>query len=109
MVTSLPPESLDFLASGPAPVVAQPALSPDAAADVLPKAVVDDLMRIPGVDGVWIERDAGGRRVVVLHYTPGDAAAHLPGTVEGLPTRVVGGEPIRAQRHPAPRQPTSPK
>lgn len=109
MVTSLPPESLDFLAAEPVPVIGQPARSPNADADCLPKAVVDKLMRIPGVDGVWVERDAGGRRVVVLHYTPGGAAAHLPDTVEGLPTRIVGGEPIRAQRHPAPRQPTSPK
>ena len=98
MVTSLPPESLDFLASQPVPVIRQPApSSPEAAADCLPKAVVDKLMLIPGVDGVWIERDAGGRRVVVLHYTPGGATTHLPSSVEGLPTRIVGGEPIRAQ------------
>lgn len=97
MVTSLPPESLDFLASEPVPVIGQPAPSPDAAADRLPKAAVDNLMRIPGVDGVWIERDANGQRVVVLHYTPGGATTHLPSIVEGLPTRIVGGEPIRAQ------------
>ena len=96
MVTSLPPGSLDFLASEPAPVGAQAAESPGAAADRLPQAVVDELMRIPGVDGVWIEREASGRRVVVLHYTPGGAATHLPSRVRGLPTRIVGGEPIRA-------------
>lgn len=97
MVTSLPPKSLDFLASEPVPVIGQSAASPNAATDSLPKGVVDDLMRIPGVDGVWIERDANGQRVVVLHYTPGGATAHLPSTVKGLPTRIVGGEPIRAQ------------
>lgn len=97
MVTSLRPESLDFLASEPEPVIGQPMPTSDAAADVLPKAVVDRLMRMPGVDGVWIERELNGRRVVVLHYTPGGTTAHLPRTVEGLPTRMVGGEPIRAQ------------
>ena len=97
MVTSLPPDPSDFLASAPVPVTGQPVPSPDAAADSLPKAVVDKLMRVPGVDGVWIERDAGGRRVVVLHYTPGGPTGHLPSIVEGLPTRIVGGEPIRAQ------------
>ncbi len=97
MVTNLPPGAPDFLASEPVPVIGQPAPSPDAAADSLPKAVVDKLMGIAGVDGVWIERDASGQRVVVLHYTPGGAKTHLPGTVEGLPTRIVGGEPIRAQ------------
>jgi hypothetical protein len=98
MVTSAQPGSLDVLASEPVPVIGQPApLSPDAAADVLPKAVVDTLMRIPGVDGVWVERDASAHRVVVLHYTPGGATTHLPSIVEGLPTRIVGGEPIRAQ------------
>lgn len=109
MVTSLPSESLDFLAAEPVPVIRQPAPSPDADADRLPKTIVDQLMRIPGIDGVWIERDAGGRRVVVLHYTPGGATTHLPGTVEGLPTRIVGGEPIRAQQHPTLLQPMSPK
>lgn len=97
MVTSLPPDPPDFLASEPVPVIGQPAALPDAAKDQLPKAVVDKLMRVPGVDGVWIESDAGGLRVVVLHYTPGGPTTHLPSTVEGLPTRIVGGGPIRAQ------------
>lgn len=97
MVTSLPPGSTDFLASEPVPVIGQAAAPSGAGADSLPKAVVDRLMCIPGVDGVWIEKDASGQRVVVLHYTPGGAKTHLPSTVEGLPTRIVGGEPIRAQ------------
>jgi len=97
MPTSLPPGSTDFLDSEPVPVVRQAAASPGAAADSLPRAVVDRLMGIPGVDGVWIERDASGQRVVMLHYTPGGTKTQLPSTVEGLPTRIVGGEPIRAQ------------
>lgn len=97
MVTSLPPSSTDFLASEPVPVIGQPAAAPGAAADSLPKAVVDRLMRLPGVDGVWIELDARGQRVVILHYTPSGTTAHLPSTVEGLPTHIVGGKPIRAQ------------
>lgn len=53
-------------------------------------------MKMPGIDGVWVERAARGGRVVVLHYTPKGSTAHLPSVVHGLPTRIVGGEPIRA-------------
>ena len=95
MATASQPGSLDFLRGAPAPVVPGPAPAEDPA-DRLPAAVVEQLMRNPGVDGVWIERDASGARVVVLHYTPKGSTAHLPKTVQGLPTRIVGGEPIRA-------------
>lgn len=96
MATRLPPGSLDFLLSDPAPVT-DPGTSPaEDSADRLPQEVIDRLMRLRGVDGVWIERDASGQRVVVLHYTPGGAAPHLPTHVQGMPTRIVGGEPIRA-------------
>jgi hypothetical protein len=95
MATTPPLGPLDFLAGAPEPVAAgaQPAEDP---LDQLPAAVVDQLMQLPGVDGVWIERDAAGRRQVVLHYTPQGSTAHLPRSVHGLTTRVVGGEPIRA-------------
>lgn len=95
MATSSPIGSLDFLQGDPQPAGAGPAPAEDPA-DRLPQAVVDQVMRLPGVDGVWIERDAAGRRHVVLHYTPQGPTGHLPRTVHGLPTRVVGGEPIRA-------------
>ena len=95
MAPSQPPGSLDFLHGAPEPVVPAPAV-PDDPADRLPQAVIEELMRLPGVDGVWVEREARGARVVVLHYTPKGSTAHLPRTVHGLPTRVVGGEPIRA-------------
>ena len=55
------------------------------------------LMALQGVDGVWIEREPDGQRVVVIHYTPSARPTHLPQQVNGLPTRIVGGEPIRAQ------------
>ncbi|MBS0392511.1 MAG: hypothetical protein JSS19_04830 [Proteobacteria bacterium] len=96
MATSLPPGSTDFLDLPPLPVTRQAAGVAGGAADRLPQAVIDKVMGIPGVDGVWIERDAAGQRVVVLHYTPRGSRAHLPATVAGLPTRIVGGEPIRA-------------
>ena len=96
MMSNLPPDLPDFLGSEPVPVSRQAAQSQGAAAGRLPQAVVDKLMRIGGVDGVWIERDASGQGVVVLHYTPKGPKAHLPSTVEGMPTRIVGGEPIRA-------------
>ena len=88
------PQSLDFLQRGPTPVVPEPA--PAAEADQLPQAVVDRLMHLDGVDGVWIEREPDGRRVVVLHYSRPGPAAHLPSQVLEMPTRVVGHEPIRA-------------
>lgn len=96
MATSFPPESLDFLALDPVPVSGHPAGTADDSANRLPQAVIDELMRLRGVDGVWVERDSSGQRVVVLHYTPRGAASHLPRSVKGMPTRVVGGEPIRA-------------
>lgn len=97
MASNLPPDLPDFFGSEPVPVTRQAAQSRGAVADRLPQAVVDKLMSLAGVDGVWIERDASGQRVVVLHYTPKGVKAHLPEAVEGMPTRIVGGEPIRAQ------------
>lgn len=95
MATSPNPGSLDFLSGEPAPV--DPTRSrPEDRADRLPADVVERLMGLPGVDGVWIEREPDGSRVVVLHYTPKGPAPHLPRQVNGMPTRIVGGEPIRA-------------
>lgn len=96
MATRVLPGSLDFLASDPVPVKNPGAEVAGNAADRLPQALVNQLMQLRGVDGVWIEREATGQRVVVLHYTPGGAAPHLPTQVQGMPTRIVGGEPIRA-------------
>lgn len=97
MATNPPLGPLDFLQGAPQPVdpAAPGAGAAEEEADRLPPAVVERLMALPGVDGVWVERTATGR-VVVLHHTPGGPAAHLPATVEGLPVRIVGGEPIRA-------------
>ena len=95
MSTTPPPSPLDFLHEPPQPVDAGAPPQP-AAADVLPAATVERLMRLPGVDGVWIEHDASGQRVVVLHHSPPGPAPHLPRSVAGLPVRVVGGESIRA-------------
>jgi hypothetical protein len=95
MATTTPPGSLDFLSDAPAPAVPMPEV-PEDPADRLPQSVVDQMMRLPGVDGVWVERESSGVRVVVLHYTPQGPTGHLPKTVHGLPTRIVGGEPIRA-------------
>ncbi len=88
--------SLDFLSGEPAPVRPGDATRAQDPADSLPPKQVAALMALRGVDGVWIERDAGGQRVVVIHYTPLDQPTHLPLQVNGLPTRIVGGEPIRA-------------
>lgn len=92
-------ESLDFLQADPEPVAAQPQ-SNEMTPDTLPQATIDELMRLDGVDGVWIERDDAGRDIVVLHYSRPGSPGHLPSRVLGKPTRVVGGEPIRAQPRP---------
>ncbi len=88
--------SVDFLSGQPAPVQPGAPAPADDAADRLPAKQVAALMALRGVDGVWIERDPSGQRVVVIHYTPLDQPTHLPLQVNGLPTRIVGGEPIRA-------------
>ncbi len=96
MATPPKPGSLDFLNGAPVPVRPGDATPAQDPADRLPPKQVATLMALRGVDGVWIEREAGGQRVVVIHYTPLDQPTHLPLQVNGLPTRIVGGEPIRA-------------
>ena len=87
--------SLDFLKGGPSKPVSDQ--TPSSSNEMqLPQDVVDAVMRIPGIDGVWIERGADKTHVVVLHYTTPGPTDHLPRTVFGLTTRIVGGEPIRA-------------
>lgn len=88
------PADLGFLAGDPEPV--RPQAGPPAVADVLPQAVADRLLALDGVDGAWIERDAQGQAMVVLHYSRPGQPSHLPASVSGMPTRIVGGEPIRA-------------
>jgi hypothetical protein len=90
------PRSLDFLQGEPEPVRPDAQSAKPDPADVLPHAVAERLMALDGVDGAWVERDAQGGRVVVLHYSKPGRPTHLPATAHGLPVRVVGGEPIRA-------------
>lgn len=87
--------ALDCLHGDPVAVAAVAAPSGDEP-PALPPDVVAGLMRLPGVDGVWVERGDGGEYVVVFHYTPRGATDQRPKQVQGLPTRIVGGEPIRA-------------
>ncbi len=86
--------TLDFLQGDPAPV--DPKQAQPNADDVLPQHVADALLQLDGVDGAWIERDAQGQRFVALHYSRPGHPTHLPTTAHGLPTHIVGGEPIRA-------------
>lgn len=87
------PPDLDFLAIPPEPAGQAAAPDPD---DLLPQSVADGLLKLDGVDGAWIERDVHGQRFVVLHYARPGRPDHLPGLVNGLAVRVVGGEPIKA-------------
>lgn len=87
-------DPLDFLQNPPSPGGDAQNVDP---ADLLPQSVADDLLRLDGVDGAWIERDASGRRQVVLHYSRTDRPSHLPGRVGGMDVRITGGEPILAQ------------
>ena len=95
MASSRKTGPLDFLQGDPAPVAPAPRTAEDPA-DRLPAATVSKLMKLAGVDGVWVERLPSGERVVVLHHTPKGSTAHLPKQVNGMATKVVGGEPIRA-------------
>lgn len=97
MASHCPPPPTDFLASDPVPIQAPAAQPPADPADQLPSTVVEQLMRTDGVDGVWIERSADGQRIVVLHYSYRGSRADLPSSVEGMPTRIVDGGPIKAQ------------
>jgi len=89
-------DSLDFLSRPPAPTSPTQSASRERE-DPLPQATIDKLMALRGVDGVWIEMDASGERTVVLHYSPPGVPGHLPASVDGMKTRIVGGEPIRPQ------------
>jgi hypothetical protein len=64
--------------------------------DLLPQATADELLQLPGVNGAWIEREASGTRVVVLHYIPPGRPDLLPREVLGMRVKLVGGGPIRA-------------
>ena len=89
-------DSLDFLSRPPAPTSPTQSSSSDRQ-DQLPQSTIDKLMALRGVDGVWIEMDASGVRHVVLHYSPAGVPSHLPASVDGMKTRIVGGERIRPQ------------
>lgn len=90
------PDPLDFLHEPVQPTAASGRVAPDPA-DILPQQVADQLLRIAGVEGAWIEREADGSRTVVVHVSTPDRPAGLPATISGLPLRVQGHEPIRAQ------------
>ena len=96
-VASAPTPPRPAPVSAPAPVQPGSTTQVPDAGDRLPAKQVAALMALQGVDGVWIEREPDGQRVVVIHYTPSARPTHLPQQVNGLPTRIVGGEPIRAQ------------
>lgn len=87
--------SLDFLAQDPVRVRTKDPARGDEC-DVLPAETIDALMRIPGVEGVWVEVNAQGRREVVLYVADLKQKVAVPPVVAGMPTRVIGGEPIRA-------------
>ena len=91
--------STDFLADEPAKVSRRDAAQANAPPDprlTLPPDVVTRLMRIEGVDGVWVEQDRSGGLSVVLHARDRLQAFTAPRTVNGMPVRVVHGGPINA-------------
>lgn len=87
--------SLDFLPQDPVRVQADGSARGDEG-NVLPAKTIDALMRIPGVDGVWVEVDAQGRREVVIYVADPKQKVAVPTVVAGMATRIIGGEPIRA-------------
>ena len=89
------PTDLGFLQGDPAPVSQRAASARPNPLDVLPQDTADELLRLDGVVGAWIERDEHGQRYVALHTSRPMPASALPAHAAGLPTRIVGGEPIR--------------
>ena len=87
---------LDFLQGDPAPVARADAQARVDPADVLAQPSADRLLAIDDVVGAWIERDAHGKREVCVHVSRPGGGAGVPRVVDGMPTRIVGGEPIRA-------------
>lgn len=84
------------LSQPPVPVQAGDGNTAPDPADLLPQHVADALLKVAGVAGAWIERDAQGKRFVAVHCdSPGRPAA-LPVSAHGLPIRIVGHAPIRA-------------
>lgn len=99
MATRNPLGSTDFLATPPAKVSRRDAAAAGAPADprlTLPPDVVTKLMRIEGVEGVWVEQDSPDAFSVVLHVRDRLQAFATPRTVNGMPVRVVRGGPINA-------------
>ncbi|MEW5880760.1 MAG: hypothetical protein AB1761_10000 [Pseudomonadota bacterium] len=87
--------SLDFLAQDPVRAQTQDQARGDDG-DVLPAETIEALMRIPGVDGVWVEVNDKGQREVVIYVADLKQKVAVPPVVAGMPTRIIGGEPIRA-------------
>ncbi len=90
------PGTLDFLQGDPAPVSRSAVEAKVDPGDVLPQPTADRLLALDDVVGAWIERNAQGRREICVHVSRPGGGADVPAVVDGLPTRIVGGEPIRA-------------
>jgi hypothetical protein len=75
---------LSFLRGDPAPVGAS---EPATAGRRLPPAIVDEIMAVPGVLGVWIEASRPGAPEVVVAMQDAAILGQLPPQIDGLPVR----------------------
>ena len=58
------------------------------------------LLGLPGVSGVGVQKDESGQFVLTLHLDSADAKAFdgLPSEIEGIPVRLVVSGPFRKFR-----------
>jgi hypothetical protein len=92
-----PPEDLGFLHDKP-----QPVDPPADAAELepqglrLPPAVVEALMAVPGVQGVWVEGRTREEGVVVVQVDARWQPFTVAREIHGWPVRIHRGGPVRA-------------
>ncbi len=98
MSQAKPPPDLEFLQREPEPVGASSkAALADDPDDILSPRIAERMLRIPGVAGAWLERNGAGVRELVVYMLKSGVPEDVPTKVAGFTTRVVVGEPIRAQ------------
>ena len=54
-----------------------------------------ELLRQPGVQGVGVERDDAGGFVLAIHVDANQPSLQIPGTIDGVPVRLIRGGPFR--------------
>lgn len=92
-----PADPLAFLHADPLPVApSADDVSLEPRGLRLPQSIVDALMALPGVQGVWVEGESEAQAVVVVHVDASWQPYTVPRLVNGWPVRIDRGGPITA-------------